>query len=122
MALSVLKNTPIHTVIAISGTSAAETINLATTLATASQTPSSPRVHIKAIHWSVPEGNAIIARNGVTLWSLNAAFQFDFAGYADNREATSNIVVTLPAGGGTVLLELMKISGYGDTQHINPLS
>lgn len=122
MALTVIKNTPIHAVVAISGTSAAETIDLSTTLATAAQTPASPRVHIKAIHWSVPDGNALISRNGTTLWLLNAAFQFDFAGYSDNREATSNIVVTLPAGGGTVLLELMKISGYGDVQHFNPLT
>lgn len=122
MALSVLKNTPIHTVVAIFGNSAAETINLATTLATAAQTPATPQVHIKAIHWSVPSGDAIIGRNGVTLWALNGAFQFDFAGYSDNREATSNIAVTIPAGGGTVILELMKISGYGDAQHFNPLT
>ena len=121
MALTVLKNTPIHTVIAVSGTSATETITLAS-LATASQTPGSPVVHIKAIHWSVPAGTATITRNGVTLWSLTYAYQFEMAGYADNREATSSIVIATPAGGGTIIIELMKISGYGDSQHINPLT
>ena len=121
MALTVLKNTPIHTVIAVSGTSATETITLAS-LATAVQTVGSPVVHIKAIHWSVPSGNATITRNGVVLWNLTYAFQFDMAGYADNREPTSSIVVATPAGGGTVILELMKIHGYGDSQHFNPLT
>lgn len=122
MALTVLKNTPIHAVVAISGTSATETINLADTLETASQTAASPVVHIKSIHWSVPSGNATITRNSVPLWSLTGAFSHDFHGFADNREAVSNIVVATPVGGGTVILELMKISGYGDTQHVNPLT
>lgn len=122
MALTVLKNTPIHAVIAISGANAAETINLSSTLATASQTASSPVVNISAIHWSVPSGNALIQRNSNSLWLLTGAREFDFNGYSDNRENSSNIVVTLPAGGGTVIVEVVKISGYGDTQHINPLT
>lgn len=122
MALTVLKNTPIHAVVAVSGTSATETINLSSTLATASQTASSPVVHIKAIHWSVPSGNATITRNSVQLWAMTGAYTHDFHGFSDNRENTSNIVVVTPAGGGTVILELVKISGYGDTQHVNPLT
>jgi hypothetical protein len=122
MALTVLKKTPIHCVIAISGAGATETINLSTTLATTSQTASSPVVNISAIHWSVPSGNATITRNSVQLWALTGAREFDFNGYSDNRENTSNIVVVTPAGGGTVILELVKISGYGDTQHVNPLT
>jgi len=122
MALNILKNTPIHAVVAISGANAAETINLSSTLATASQTASSPVVNISAIHWSVPAGNALIQRNSNSLWLLTGAREFDFNGYSDNRENSSNIVVTLPAGGGTVIIEVVKISGYGDTQHINPLT
>lgn len=122
MALTILKNTPIHAVIAISGAGATETINLADTLKTSSQTPGTPIVNISAIHWSVPVGNATITRNSVPLWLLTGAREFDFNGYSDNRENGSNIVVVTPAGGGTVILELVKISGYGDTQHINPLT
>jgi hypothetical protein len=109
-------------VIAISGANAAETINLSSTLATASQTASSPVVNISAIHWSVPSGNALIQRNSNSLWLLTGAREFDFNGYSDNRENSSNIIVTLPAGGGTVIVEVVKISGYGDAQHINPLT
>ena len=122
MALTVLKKTPIHCVVAISGTGATETIDLDTTLSTTGQTASSPKVNISAIHWSVPSGNATIVRNSVSLWLLTGAREFDFNGYSDNREQGSNIVVTTPAGGGTVIIELVKISGYGDTQHVNPLT
>lgn len=121
MALTILKNTPIHTVVAVSGAGATETIDL-TAINTAAQTPGTPIVNISAIHWSVPVGNATITRNSVPLWLLTGAREFDFNGYSDNRENGSNIVVVTPAGGGTVIIELVKISGYGDTQHINPLT
>jgi hypothetical protein len=120
MAIAVLKNTPIHAVVAVSGTGVTETIDLTTTIETASQTASSPVVHIKGIQWSVPTGNATVTRNTNVLWALTGAYAHEFNGFSDNREATSNIVVVTPAGGGTVILELMKISGYGDTQHVNP--
>ncbi len=106
MALTVLKKTPIHCVIAVSGAGASETIDLSTTLATTSQTASSPVANISAIHWSVPSGNASITRNSVSLWLLTGAREFDFNGFSDNRENTSNIVVTTPAGGGTVIIEV----------------
>ena len=122
MALTVLKNTPIHVVVAISGTSATETIDLSSTLATASQTASSPKVNISAIYWSIPSGNATITRNSNQLWAMTGSRDFQFHGFSDNRENTSNIVVVTPAGGGTVILELVKISGYGDNQHVNPLT
>lgn len=122
MALTVLKRTPIHVVVAVSGTSATETIDLDTTLSTASQTAASPVVNISAIHWSVPAGNATITRNSVPLWLMTGSREFEFNGFADNRENTSNIVVTTPVGGGTVIIEMVKLSGYGDTQHVNPLT
>lgn len=122
MAITVLKNTPIHAVVAVSGSSATETINLATTIKTAAQTAGSPVVNIKSIHWSVPAGNATITRNSVQLWAVTGAYTHDFHGFSDNRENTSNIVVATPVGGGTVIIELVKISGYGDTQHVNPLT
>lgn len=122
MALTVLKNTPIHVVVAVSGANATEDINLLTTIKTSAQTAGTPVVNIGAIHWSVPTGNATITRNSVPLWLLTGSREFDFHGFADNRENASNIVVVTPAGGGTVILELVKISGYGDTQHVNPLT
>lgn len=122
MALTVLKKTPIHCVIAVSGSGATETIDLDTTLSTTGQTASSPKANISAIHWSVPSGNATITRNSVQLWALTGAREFDFNGFSDIREQGSNIVVVTPAGGGTVIIEVVKVSGYGDVQHVNPLT
>ena len=93
MALSVLKNTPIHTVIAVSGTGATETINLSTTLPTASQTAGTPIVHIKSIKWSVPSGNATITRNSIQLWAVTGAYDLDFHGFADVREQGSILLL-----------------------------
>ena len=124
MALTVLKKTPIHCVIAVSGANVTETINLDTTLSTTGQTAASPKVNIAAIHWSVPGGNhATIVRNSVTLWEIAGSYEFDFNGFSDNREQGSNIVVTTPSGHvSTIIIELVKVSGYGDTQHVNPLT
>lgn len=83
------------------------------------QFASSPVVNIKAIRWSVPTGNATITRNSNDLWLLTGSRDFDFHGWTDTRDNTSNIVVTTPAGGGTVIIEVMKVSGYGDVQHLN---
>lgn len=79
----------------------------------------SPVVNISGLHWSVPTGNATVVRNSNDLWLLNGAREFEFHGFTDNRDNTHNVVITLPAGGGTVILELTKVSGYNDTQHLN---
>lgn len=119
MALTIIKNTPIHVVVAITGGGETTTVNLNETLKTSMQVPTTPVVNIGAIHWSIPSGNATIARNSITLWTLSLSDYLGFDGFSDNRENTSNIIVTLPESGGTVILELLKISGYGDSQHLN---
>jgi hypothetical protein len=118
--LTVLKKTPNHCVVAISG-DAAETINLATTLNLVTETPASPKVDIVGITWSVPVGEATVARNTQTLWELTLSNSMRFNGWNDTRHNGSDIVVTLPGGGGTVVLELMKASGYGRAQHPYPV-
>lgn len=123
MALTVLKRTPIHVVVSVSGVSASETIDLDVTLPTSTQSPTAPVVNITSVYWAVPAGgNATITRNSVPLWVLPGSHDFQFNGFSDNRENTSDIVVTTPSGGGTVIIEMVKVSGYGDTQHVNPLT
>lgn len=119
MAITVLKKTPIHCVIAVSGTGVTETIDLDATLSTSTQTASSPKVNITGLYWSVPAGNATITRNSVQTWAMTGSREFQFHGFSDNREQGSNIVVVTPAGGGTVIIEVVKVSGYGDNQHLN---
>ena len=121
MAKTIIKKTTQHCVVAISGTGA-ETINISTELlANDYEVVSSPKVNIRAIFWAVPTGNATIARNSVTLWSLTGSDDMQFNGWNDNRENGTNIVITPPGGGGTVIVELIKVSGYGDLGHRNPL-
>ena len=120
MAKTILKNTPIHSVVKIHG-AGTETITLATDLLYTNQTASTPKVNISAIHWSVPgTTEATITRNSVVHWRLVGAFSHSFNGFSDISENTSNIVITIPAGGGSVILELLKVDGYGNTQHRNP--
>jgi hypothetical protein len=119
MAYTILKNTPIHTVVAVSGDSLTETIALVD-LATSGQTPSSPKLNIRAIQWSVPGTTpATITRNSAVLWKLTGVYDLQMNGYNDNRQNGSSIVVTTPSTGGTVIIEFMKISGWGDVQHLN---
>lgn len=119
--VSVLKLTQVHGVVKVRGTGAG-TIALATTLKKSTETATSPVVHIKSITVSLAGGTAAtISRNGQTLWTLNdqGSSFLDFAGWSDNEEAASDIVVTFTGGDGTVVLELMKVSGYGPQQHQN---
>lgn len=117
--VSVLKLTQVHGVVKVRGTGAG-TIELATTLKKSTETVATPLVHIKSIYVSLASGTgATITRNGQVLWTLNdqGGSTFDFAGFSDNEEAGSDIVVTFTGGDGTVVLELMKVSGYGPQQH-----
>ena len=120
MALTVLKKTPIHCVVKVSG-NATETITLATTLLFGvNEVASSPKVDIMGLHWSLPGATGTtIVRNSVTLYNLVGSWSDVYSGFVDNQEQGSDIVVTIPAGGGSVILELLKVSGYGNTQHRN---
>jgi len=119
MAYTILKNTPIHTVVAVSGESMEETIALVD-LATAGQTPDGPKANIRGMQWTVPGiVPATVTRDSEVLWYLAGAYDLQMNGYNDNRGNTESIVVTTPSTGGTVILEIMKISGWGDSQHLN---
>jgi hypothetical protein len=121
MAKQILKNTPIHSVVKIFGAAGANTISLATDLLTTNQVASTPKVNISGIYWSVPgTTEAQISRNSVVQWRLVGAYSYQFNGFSDISENTSDIIVTLPTGGGTIILELLKVDGYDNTQHRNP--
>lgn len=123
MAKTILKKTPIHCVVKATGTTtAAETIALATDLLHTNETAGTPKVNISAIHWSVPtSATATIVRNSNTLWVLTGAHSIDFNGFSDNTENLSDIVINIPSAGGTVIVELVKVGGYGNEEHRNQL-
>lgn len=119
MALTALKKTPIHCVIAIHGAGGTETITLGTTLLTPGQTAGTPLVNITSLLWAIPDGEeATVSRDGNVLWTLTGADNFNFIGYSDNRFNEEDITVTIPTG-ATVIVECVKVAGYGDSQHLN---
>ena len=82
---------------------------------------SSPVVNITSVTWAVGSYNetATITRNSVVTWTLSGSDDLQFNGWTDNRENASDIVVVTPASGATVIVELTKVSGYSDAQHLN---
>lgn len=119
MAMNILKNTPTHAVVSFVTTSAtAFVLDLSTLVLAGTQTEVAPVVNIKGIQYSIHNSHtANITRNGVVIWSLANAGIMKFDGFLDNRENVSDITVTF-SNGGSVVLELIKTRGFGDTQHI----
>lgn len=81
----------------------------------------SPVVNITGITWSVGahDETATVTRNSVVTWTLSGSDDLQFNGWTDNRENTSDIVIATPATGATVIVELTKVSGYNDAEHLN---
>lgn len=81
----------------------------------------SPVVNITGLQWAMAASDeyATVSRNTAVLWSLSGSDDLQFNGWTDNRGNTSDIVVVTPATGGTVIIEVTKVSGYGDSVHLN---
>lgn len=121
MAQTILKKTPAHVVVKAYG-AATETFTLAS-FATAGQTPSSPKANIRRIRWIIPTaGTATISRNAVVLYSMGpGVFDLPLEGFADTDGNTSDLVITV-AGNATVIVELAKVSGWGNLQASNQVA
>ena len=121
MAVTVdtLKLTQTQGVVAVRGTAATGTIALATTLKKSTETQSSPAVNIKGIQWALSSGaSAKVRRNSKVLYELQVTGEIEFYGYSDNDENDQDIEIVIAGGsGGTVIVELAKVSGYGPQQH-----
>ncbi len=116
---AVLKLTQVHGVVKVRGTGSA-TVALATDLKKSTETQSSPKANIRAIHWALSVGStARVTRNSQVLYYLSGTGKMDFLGWSDNEENGSDIVVDFSSGTGSVVLELAKVSGYGPQSHQN---
>lgn len=117
MAATILKNTPIHVVVLVTG-DAEETIKLDELELTAlgQGAGDAPIVDIVAVHWSIPaEATATIARDSETILSLSYTGSLPMDGYSlsiDNEED-----IEVHPQGGFVIVELKKMGGYEDSQH-----
>lgn len=126
---TILKLTPLHCVVKVSD-AGSQTISLATDLlwgnAAAGQqevvgAPNGiPTVNIVGISFNIPGATAgTIIRNSIHIWDPLGVYQMHFNGFSDTQQNESDIVVTVPAGGGQIILELVKIAGYGNNQQTN---
>lgn len=116
---TVLKLTQVQGVVKVHGqNSETATIALATTLKKSTETVASPVVNIRRIYWSSDKNADItITRNGVHCWHLFGNGDLDFNGFSDNQENASDIVVEFHNGDGIVIIDCVKVSGYGPQQH-----
>src|SRR5210317_1921099 len=118
-----LKLTQVQGVTAVSedgNTPAAQTIRLGVELLKSTEDASSGNevVNISALYWTLGDGaTATITRNSVLLHTLHLSGKLEFYGFSDNRENTSDIVVSVTGGAGTVIVQTSKVSGYGPQQH-----
>tara|TARA_B100000073_G_scaffold307812_1_gene278427 strand:- start:197 stop:583 length:387 start_codon:yes stop_codon:yes gene_type:complete len=118
VVVDVLKLTQVQGVVAVRGTSATGTIALATTLKKSTETQSSPKANIRAIHWSLgASGAAVISRDGNTLYDLAESGSLEFNGFSDNQHNDQDVAVAISGASGTVIVELTKVDGYGSQQH-----
>jgi hypothetical protein len=116
---TVLKLTQVQGVVKVHGqNSETATIALATTLKKSTETVASPVVNIRRIYWSADKNaEIIILRNGVHCWHLFGNGDLDFNGFSDNQENASDIVVEFHNGDSIVIIDCVKVSGYGPQQH-----
>jgi len=119
VVVDVLKLTQTQGVVAVRGDDATGTIVLATTLKKASETQSSPKANIRGIQWTLANSTAAtVQRNSVVLYRLTESGSLDFNGFSDADENASDVEVVLAGGdGGTVIVNLAKVDGYGSQQH-----
>jgi hypothetical protein len=122
-AITFLKKTPIHCVVKVSGPAGNKTISLATDMLFGiHEVATNPKVDIMGIHWGtagIATADAFtVVRNSITVYTALGHWGEIYSGYTDSQENGSDIVVTL-AQPGWVILELVKIAGYGNTQHRN---
>ena len=87
VVVDVLKLTQVQGVCAVRGTAATGTIALATTLKKSTETQSSPKADIKALHWTLSaSASAKVQRNSDVLYELTESGSLDFYGFNDNHQ------------------------------------
>lgn len=117
---TILKNTNQETIIKVSGTAAAATINLATDLLAATQALSgdTQTVNIAAVQWVGLSGAAItVTRNSINVLTLpgGGADYLEFAagsGFVESTENTSDITVTIAGAEAQCYIVLRKAGGF----------
>ena len=117
---TILKNTNQETIIKVSGTAAAATIDLATDILAATQALAgeTQTVNIAAVQWVGLAGSSItVTRNAVNVLTLpgGGADYLEFAagsGFVESTENTSDITVTIAGAEAQCYIVLRKAGGF----------
>ena len=73
------------------------------------------RVNINSIYFNTETGPITLSRNGANVYVLFGSDNWFFTqatGFSDTQNNTSNVTITIPSSGGTVILGLTKESGF----------
>jgi hypothetical protein len=120
MAKIILKKTPLHAVVKVRG-AGTETIDLSDDIFLTDENAEGPHnVCIRSLRWACPTGTLIsVKRNAQIIWQFGPGQgTLEFFSFNDNEFPTFDIVVEI-TGQATIVLELTKTGGYGNTQHRN---
>jgi hypothetical protein len=119
-ASSNLKLTQVQGVIRCSGANSdTGTIDIDVDLALSSETPSSPRVNITRLHWYCDKNASVtVSRNGVTIAHLHDVGYTDWYGFVENTENDQDIDIDFHNGNAVLIIEVNKVSGFGNEQHL----
>lgn len=116
---TVIKNTNQEAVVKISGSAAAETIDLQTDILAATQAldGATQTVNIvSAIATGSLGSNILVTRNSVNVLAFapenGSKLQLNDTGFVDTQENTSDITVTISGAEAQLYLVLRKASGY----------
>jgi hypothetical protein len=119
---TILKKTRQHAVVELVG-EGASTIDLAADLKMTDETfrgYANCNVHINGVMFTVSDTlPTTITRNSSNVLVLLGSDNWSFSqqmGFAVNQNNTSNISVTIPGMGGTVVLSLSKVAGYAEPE------
>ena len=110
---TIISNSNTRTVVKVASATAvgADTATIALAdIVMGGQTASSPKANITKIWYSVPAaGYVTLTRNSVIVATLYGQGEIDGFGFAENN--TNDVDVAFSAG-GTVMVELAKLTGY----------
>ena len=78
---------------------------------------SNVKVNINSIYFNADTGPILVKRNNSNVMVLFGSDNWFFSqstGFTDTSNNSANVVVTLPASGGTVILGLTKEAGFAE--------
>ena len=80
---------------------------------------SNVKVNINSIYFNADTGPILVKRNNSNVMVLFGSDNWFFSqssGFTDTSNNSANVVVTLPASGGTVILGLTKEAGFAEPE------